>query len=185
MYTMWEENELRVLVFRRRTDGKVILKYPAESADVDDEFEGHLDKDNYQLIMNNPNIQELFNGTNGRLLDTDGDAVMIFKGSQKQQIVEEQIVDFKNCVQISEDRLYTMWGDDEHQIVVYRRYADGKVVLRYPKEGDVEEYEGHRNDENFRLIMNVPNQLFNGVNGKLVDTDGEEVLIYKGSQQAG
>ena len=67
----------------------------------------------------------------------------------------ETTVDTSHFIQISTLDLYTLWDDKEFNVIVYRCYMSGKIVLRYPIEGDVnaDEFEGHRPDEKFVLRM--------------------------------
>ena len=78
IFTMWDDNEVPVIIYRRISDNKIILRYPSEGEENADEYEGHRDDENFQLIMNGPNKQERFDGTNGRLFDTDGDEVKVY-----------------------------------------------------------------------------------------------------------
>jgi len=96
--------------------------------------------------------------------------------------ITEEVFYFSNFQQVSVDNLFTLWdGNVECRVLLYRRIADGKLVLRYPSEsGEGDEYEGHREEENFRLTMKGPNKqaLFDGTNGILLDTDGKEVKVF-------
>ena len=88
-------------------------------------------------------------------------------------------IDLSQFEQVSVD-LFTVWNESDYRVVVLRRKADGKIVLRYPVQNDDDEYEGHRAEENYRLSMSDPTRqtLFDGSNGTLIDTDGNEVKMF-------
>jgi hypothetical protein len=96
---------------------------------------------------------------------------------------EPDAIDIRHFQLISVHNLFTTWDGEECRVLVYRRVTDGKVILRYPTEGDdnPDEYEGHRPNENFQLIMKRGAKMkdFDGANGELYDTDGEEVKCFR------
>lgn len=84
---------------------------------------------------------------------------------------------------VSDSRLHTRWDGGLWQVVVYRRAADGKVLLRNPnkqvkKEGDG--WKGHESGQHYRLEMQrrTTSDLFDGANGKLLDGEGNEIKCF-------
>ncbi|CAB9503288.1 expressed unknown protein [Seminavis robusta] len=86
LFTAWKENDeecsrdLALMVYQRISDGKIVLRYVTEGDDAlcPDEYEGHLEHERYRLEMNSPG--EKFDGSNGRLLDTDGELIEVHLG---------------------------------------------------------------------------------------------------------
>jgi hypothetical protein len=83
LHTLWDEEEFYVEIYRRDCDGKVLLRYPsAKNGRQEDEFEGHNPEDKFRLVMNTGYEVALFDGTNGALLDTEGQKVDIYRGRE-------------------------------------------------------------------------------------------------------
>ena len=82
---------------------------------------------------------------------------------------------------VSIDNLHTEWEGEAFEIVVYRRRADAKILVKYPSESSSEgssSWEGNRPDDKYCLAMYETSAKFNGENGRLVDTDGEKIKCY-------
>ena len=79
LFTLWEGKELEVEVHRRKLDGKVVLKYPHRGASKTFEVEGMKEIDNYRLVMDQGSEKSVFNGSNGQVLDTDGQLIRIYQ----------------------------------------------------------------------------------------------------------
>ncbi|CAB9520757.1 expressed unknown protein [Seminavis robusta] len=75
LYTTFEGRDLRVIVLQRKADGKILLRYPSPVKGGGDDCEGNNPSDKYVLEMND---DELFDGTNGRVLDNKRDEVKCF-----------------------------------------------------------------------------------------------------------
>lgn len=84
---------------------------------------------------------------------------------------------------ISHSHLYTKWDDVDCKLEVYRREADGKILVHYPQDVDGSNWEGTDPTDNYHLVMRS-NKKFDGVNGKLLATDGEEIKCYCKQQQS-
>jgi hypothetical protein len=93
--------------------------------------------------------------------------------------------DFKR---VSVDDLIAMWENEkglvekEEEVVVYFRAADSKILLMYPEEKD--SWEGSNDDDRYLLIMDEVGALFHGGNGRLLDSDGDEIKCYSRSMTA-
>ena len=92
--------------------------------------------------------------------------------------------DFK-CLSVHD--LIAMWENEhgevekEEEVVVYFRAADSKILLMYPEEKD--SWEGSNDDDHYTLIMDEVGALFHGGNGRLFDSDGEEIKCYSRSMK--
>ena len=89
---------------------------------------------------------------------------------------------------VSAKNLFTIWDETEEcSVEVYRQFSDGKVVLRYPptyeENQSLHQLEGNKPEDRYQLIMtsNDSRALFDGTNGKLIDTAGEEIKCFLGS----
>lgn len=80
LFTVWDAKEFHVEVHKRIRDGKIIVRYPSQGSQEDDEYEGNEEADNFQLIMNKGYEGALFNGRNGRLLASDGEGIDVYQG---------------------------------------------------------------------------------------------------------
>jgi len=81
--------------------------------------------------------------------------------------------------QVSVDGLVTNWEGAALPVIVYFRNDDSKVILNYPTD-DQGQWEGHRETDSFTLRMSVDdtNGRFDGTNGKLLSSDGEEIKCW-------
>ena len=87
---------------------------------------------------------------------------------------------------VSDSRLHTSWEDGDWKVQVFRRDADGKVLLQYPEEQKEPEkregdgWEGHESGNHYRLEMNrnARGALFDGTNGRLWDDEGKEIKCF-------
>jgi len=90
---------------------------------------------------------------------------------------------------VSADNLQTKWDGEVFKIEVYRRLLDGKILVKYLNDNtDVgfSSWEGSKPGDTYRLEMNVKDAKFNGVNGKLLDTDGDDIKCFcKSTRQRG
>lgn len=82
LYTLWDEQEYHVEVYQRDSDGKVVLRYPANDDGQEDEYEGADPSENFRLVLKEGSDQALFDGGNGELLDTEGQKIVVFRGSK-------------------------------------------------------------------------------------------------------
>jgi hypothetical protein len=72
LLTKWEGVEVELMVYRRESDNKILVKYP-----IDLTWEGSKPGEQYRLEMNVKN-ETTFNGENGRLLDANGDEIKCY-----------------------------------------------------------------------------------------------------------
>ena len=81
---------------------------------------------------------------------------------------------------VSVKGLFTLWDDEDYEIVVYRRRADGRILVQYPDDSteDSTSWEGSNPDDNYCLEMYQKEEMFDGSNGKLTDTGGKEIKCF-------
>lgn len=79
LFTVWDDEEFRVEIYKRISDGKILLRYPSQAGQEEDEYEGCGPKEKFRLIMNKGCEDALFNGKNGRLVDSEGKDVEVYK----------------------------------------------------------------------------------------------------------
>jgi hypothetical protein len=87
LLTKWEGIEMNLVVYRREFDNKILLNYPNE---IEGSWEGGNPGDAYSLILNE-NETLPFDGTNGKLVDNDGEVIRCYtrgKKKPKKQRVE-------------------------------------------------------------------------------------------------
>lgn len=85
---------------------------------------------------------------------------------------------------VSDAPLYTNWDGKACLVMVFKRKADGKVLLFYPADFATTEvgvgWEGHKEEDKYRLVMHdeYQHELYNGKNGVLRDSDGDEIKCF-------
>jgi hypothetical protein len=83
---------------------------------------------------------------------------------------------------VSVENLYTTWEGKECEIVVYRRAVDKKILVNHPGDNDDEAsstWEGSKPDDSYRLEQSGDGTVkFDGKNGRLYDTDGDEIKCF-------
>lgn len=83
---------------------------------------------------------------------------------------------------VSDTRLYTDWEGVPHNVVVFKRNDDEKVLLFYPADRSNDDvsmgWEGNKEDEKYILEMDDETALFNGENGTLISGEGEIIKCY-------
>lgn len=87
LLTQWEGMELNLVVYRRTFDKKILLHYPNIT---EGSWEGGNPGETYTLTMNE-NETLAFDGSNGKLVDNDGDVIRCYtrrrqrKNNQRSQ----------------------------------------------------------------------------------------------------
>ena len=79
---------------------------------------------------------------------------------------------------VSQENLRTATSERvESEIIVFQSFSGEKILIQYPHE-EGEPWEGCKASDNYRLEMAATGDKFDGSNGKLFATDGEEIVCF-------